>query len=208
MKAKTVFSQIIQPRLVQYMIDKYGESYGTVETVKNTWRRTYPVSDEIVEEIYLQIKTIERTELGPSSRLESFQTLLNETIADHLLKYVKRLEKCQNLTKEEIKAIIKSNIDISENKNRRAQFVIRQVQSDFIYICDISKTEMNITCQVQDVLWHLYRYHKLEDRRLFYRDTDGNIREIQHEKGVFKSFADGHFKDLRRRPRVGEKRNR
>jgi len=72
MKAKAVFTQIIQPKLVQYMIDKYGKSYDTVETVKNTWRRTYPVSNEIVEDVYLQIKTMQRIDLGPSSRLESF----------------------------------------------------------------------------------------------------------------------------------------
>ncbi|MCL1867631.1 MAG: hypothetical protein FWF72_01600 [Paludibacter sp.] len=27
MKAKTVFTQIIQPKLIQYMIDHYGKSY-------------------------------------------------------------------------------------------------------------------------------------------------------------------------------------
>ena len=207
MKAKAVFSQIIQPKLVQYMIDKYGKSYDTVETVKNTWRRTYPVSDEIVEDIYVQIKTMERTDLGHSSRLETFQTLLNETIADHLLKYVRRLETYQNLTKEEIKTIIKSNIDLSENKTKKAQFVIKHVQHDFIYICDVSKTEKNITCETQDVLWHLYRYHKLENRRLFYRDTLGNIREIQHENGIFKNFAENHFKDLHQNLCLDEKHN-
>ncbi|MCL2291146.1 MAG: hypothetical protein FWC34_10695 [Bacteroidetes bacterium] len=75
MKAKSAFTEIIQPLLIQYMIDHYGRSYDTLETVKNTWRRTYPVSDEIIQEIFVQIKTIERTHLGHSSRLESFQTL-------------------------------------------------------------------------------------------------------------------------------------
>ena len=31
MKAKAVFTQIIQPKLIQYMIDHYGKSYDTVE---------------------------------------------------------------------------------------------------------------------------------------------------------------------------------
>jgi len=118
MKAKAVFTQIIQPKLVQYMIDKYGKSNDTVETVKNTWRRTYPVSDEIVEEIYVQIKTIEKIHLSPTSRLESFQILLTETIADHLLKYVRRSDAYKNLMKDEIKTIIKKNIDISKNRKK------------------------------------------------------------------------------------------
>ena len=118
MKAKSAFSQIVQPKLVQYMIDNYGNSYDTIETVKNTWRRIYPVSNEVVEEVYVQIKTIEKIHLGHVSRLESFQTLLTETIADYLLKYVKRLETYQNLTKDEIKTIIKKNIDISKNRKK------------------------------------------------------------------------------------------
>ena len=98
---------------------------------------------------------------------------------------------------------------MSENKTKKAQFAIKQVQHDFIYICDISKTEVNVTSDPQEVVWHLYRYHKLENRRLFYRDTLGNISEIQHENGLFKNFSEGHFKNLREpRPRVGEKRNK
>ena len=124
MKAKATFSQIIQPNLIQYMIIKYGKSYDTIETVKNTWRRTYPVSDEIIEEIYVQIKTLERTLLGPTSRLETFQTLLTETIADYLVKYVRRSETYQNLPKEEIKTIIKKNIDLSKNRKRKKEEVL------------------------------------------------------------------------------------
>jgi len=48
MKAKPAFTEIFQPLLIQYMIDHYSRSYDTLETVKNTWRRTYPVSDEIM----------------------------------------------------------------------------------------------------------------------------------------------------------------
>ena len=118
MRAKAVFTQIVQPKLIQYMIDKYGNSYDTIETVKNTWRRNYPVSDEIVEDVYVQVKTIERTQLGHTSRLESFQALLTETIADYLLKYVRRLNTYDNLTKDEIKAIVRKNIDISKNRKR------------------------------------------------------------------------------------------
>ena len=191
------------------MIDKYGKSYDTVETVKNSWRLTYPVSDEIIDEILVHIKTIERMYVEEREyKRETFQNLLTETIADHLYRYVKRSVSFQNLSKAEIKETIRKNIDISENKTRRSQFVIKQAQSDFVYICDISKTEMDVTREARDVLWHLYRHHKLENRRLFYRDTLGNIREIQHENGIFKSIVDGHFKDLHKRPRVGERRNR
>ena len=116
MKAKSAFTEIIQPLLIQYMIDHYGRSYDTLETVKNTWRRTYPVSDEIIQEIFVQIKTIERTHLGHSSRLESFQTLLTSVLADYLLKYVRRSESYQDLSKEELAEIIKNGTDISKNR--------------------------------------------------------------------------------------------
>jgi hypothetical protein len=116
MKAKSAFTEIIQPLLIQYMIDHYGRSYDTLETVKNTWRRTYPVSDEIIQEIFVQIKTIERTHLGHSSRLESFQTLLTSVLADYLLKYVRRSDSYQDLSKEELAVIIKNGTDISKNR--------------------------------------------------------------------------------------------
>jgi len=44
--------------------------------------------------------------------------LLTETIADHLLKYVRRLEQYDNQTKDEIKEIIKKNIDLSKNRKK------------------------------------------------------------------------------------------
>jgi len=206
MKAKAAFSQIIQPKLVQYMIDKYGKSYDTIESVKNSWRLTYPVSDEIIDEIFVQIKTIERMHLGHPVRSETYQTLLTTVIADHLCRYVKRSASYQNLTKAEIKESIRKSIDMSENKTKKAQFVIKQSQPEFLYIHDISKTENDVTLEAQDVLWHLYRHNKLENRRLFYKDTLDNIREIQHENGIFKDFAEGHFKDINRRPRVGDKK--
>ena len=116
MKAKAAFTQFIQPKLIQYMIDNYGYSYDTPETVKNTWRRTYPVSDEIIENMFVQVKAIEKISLGHSSRLVSFQTLLTETIADYLVKYVRRCPNYENLSKEEVMIIIKQNIDISKNR--------------------------------------------------------------------------------------------
>ena len=113
MKARAAFTQIIQPQIIKYMIDNYGLSYDTPETVKNTWRRTYPVSDEIIQEIFIQIKTIEKTSLGHSARLESYQTLLTDIIADYLLKYVKRSPTYQNLSKAELIELIKASTDIS-----------------------------------------------------------------------------------------------
>jgi len=116
MKAKAAFSEIIQPKLIQYMIDSYGESYDTMETIKNAWRRTYPVSDGIIQEIFEQIKLIQKIHLGHSARLESFQTLLTSVIADYLLKYVRRSETYQDLSKDELMEIIKKGTDISKNR--------------------------------------------------------------------------------------------
>jgi len=117
MKAKALFSQVIQPKIIQYMIDHYGKSYDTVNTVKNSWRLTYPVSDEIIEEIFIQIKTIEKTYLTEQYyHSDIYQTLLSETIADHLLKYVRRSKTHKKVLKVETKAFIIQNIDLSVNK--------------------------------------------------------------------------------------------
>ena len=116
MKAKAAFSKLIQPMLTQYMIDNYGKSYDTAESVKNSWRTTYPISDEIIEEIFVQIKTIEKTNLGPHLYLQTFQTLLSDIIADHICKYVKRSATYQNMTMAEIKAMIKEKIFIQKTR--------------------------------------------------------------------------------------------
>ena len=117
MKAKALFSQVIQPKIIQYMIDHYGKSYDTVDTVKNSWRLTYPVSDEIIEEIFIQIKTIEKTCLTEQYyHSDIYQTLLSETIADHLLKYVRRSETHKKTSRVETRAFIIQNIDLSVNK--------------------------------------------------------------------------------------------
>ena len=117
MKAKALFSQVIQPKIIQYMIDHYGKSYDTVDTVKNSWRLTYPVSDEIIEDVFIQIKTIEKFYL-PEQFYHSdiYQTLLSETIADHLLRYVRRSETHKKTSRAETKAFIIQNIDLSVNK--------------------------------------------------------------------------------------------
>ena len=105
MKAKAFFSQILRPKLVQFLIDHHGNSFDTVESVGNSWRLSYPVSDEIIDSIIVQIKTIEKTHLPDQCwRSESYQDLLADTVADHLTKYVKRSDTYKNLTKAEIKS--------------------------------------------------------------------------------------------------------
>ena len=117
MKAKALFSQVIQPKIIQYMIDHYGKSYDIVSTVKNSWRSTYPVSDEIIKEIFIQIKTIEKTHLTEQyCHSDIYQALLTETIADYLLKYVRRSETHKKVSRVETKAFIVQNIDLSVNK--------------------------------------------------------------------------------------------
>ena len=199
MKVKAAFSQIIQPKLVQYMIEKYGYSYDTFETVKDSWRKTYPISDEIVEEVFVQIRTIEKVYLEPREyKRESYQSLLTEIIADNLSKYIKRCDTYKDLTRDEVIEIIKQKIDISENKHKGARFVILQSTLDYLYIKDVSETEKNITTDPQTVLWHVYKHNALGNRRLFYRDTLGNISEIKHHHGIFQNFAAGHFDNVQK----------
>jgi len=185
MKVKTAFSQIIQPKLVEYLVEMYGSSYDTVETVKNSWRKTYPVSDEIIEEIFVQIKTIEKMHLEPREyQRETYQSALTEVIADYLSKYIKRSESYKNFTRSEIVEMIKPKLDISKNKHKQARFVLRQSTPKFLYVKDVSETEKNITTDTQTVLSHIYKYNALGNRRLFYKDTEDKYNEILHENGV------------------------
>jgi hypothetical protein len=203
MKAKAFFSQILRPKIVQYLIDNHGNSYDTVESIGNKWRLTYPVSDEIIDNILVQIKTIEKTHLSEQHyKSELYQELLSETIADHILRYVKRSETYKNHTKAEIKAILKKDIDISKNKKKEARFVVKRVTERFVYIADISESEKNITTDVENVLAHLYKYHALGSRRLFYRDTLGVISEIVHDNGVFLNFASNHMHEIEKPPAI------
>ena len=192
MKVRAAFSQIIQPKLVQYLIEKYGNSYDTFETVKNSWRKIYPVSDEIIEEIFVQIKTIEKVYLEPREyKRETYQTSLTEIIADNLSKYIKRCDTYKNLTRNEIIAIIKQKIDISKNKYKEARFIIEQSTPEFLYIKDLSETKKNITTDTQRVLWHIYKHNSLGNRRLFYKDTLDKYNEILHENGILKGIKFG-----------------
>jgi HEPN domain-containing protein len=189
MKVKVAFSQIIQPKLVQYLLEKYGNSYDTVETVKNSWRNTYPASDEIIDEIFVQIKTIEKLYLEPREyKRETYQAGLTEVIADYLSKYMKRCDTYKNLTRKEITEMIKPKIDLSENKHKEARFIVKQSTPKYIYIKDLSETEKNITTDTQTVLWHIYKHNALKDRRLFYKDTLDKYNEILHENGILKGI--------------------
>ena len=174
------------------MIDNHGNSYDTIETVKNTWRRTYPVSDEIIENIFVQIKTIEKISLEEREyKRESYQISLTQIIADYLCKYIKRSATYENLSSIEVEAIIRQKIDISENKRKAARFIIKQSTPKYIYIKDLSETEKNITNDAQTVLWHIYRHNSLGNRRLFFRDTLDNYNEILHENGILKGITAG-----------------
>ena len=74
----------------------------------------------------------------------------------------------------------------------KSNFVIAHETEQYLYIVDTSVHFDSITNTVESVLSLLYEYHNLGNRRLIYRDSDGQIDEILHINGVFIDFAPGH----------------
>jgi len=77
-----------------------------------------------------------------------------------------------------------------------AEFSVLQITDEYIYIVDdCAKDSKSLTHDVENVLSYLTDMYKLGNKRLFYRDTDGQIDEIVHENGKFIDFAPG-FKGI------------
>ena len=67
----------------------------------------------------------------------------------------------------------------------KTKFVIERQTPEFVYIVG------NVATNVEAVLSELTQHHNLGNRRLFYRDSEGNSDEILHDNGVFTGFAIG-----------------
>ena len=75
-----------------------------------------------------------------------------------------------------------------------ANFTIEQETPDFIFILDNGPWDQHrtITNDAEFVVETLARDHALGDRRLFYKDSEGQIDELLHTAGRFKGFSPGH----------------
>jgi hypothetical protein len=79
-----------------------------------------------------------------------------------------------------------------------SKFVIEKETDAYMYIIDTGVNEKSVTNDVVNVLAYLTENYNLENRRLIYRDSMGQIDEIKHYYGKFLSFFPGHsdIKDL------------
>jgi hypothetical protein len=74
-----------------------------------------------------------------------------------------------------------------------ADFSIVDITDDYIYIKDAGGNSKSITNDAEWVLQKLQMEWGLENHRVFYMDTMGQIDEIAHdEKGNFTAFKPGH----------------
>jgi len=76
-----------------------------------------------------------------------------------------------------------------------SEFAIAHETPEYIYIIDTAvfgEGKRSVTNDAVSILIYLSEHHNLKNRRLFYRDTYGNIDEILHSYVTFKGFAPGH----------------
>ena len=77
------------------------------------------------------------------------------------------------------------------NKLINIAFVIADETSEYMYIAE-STIEPRITKGAGLVVQFLYEHEKLGNRRLIYRDCEGQINEIIHDNGEFIRITEGH----------------
>jgi len=85
----------------------------------------------------------------------------------------------------------------------KSKFEIVDLNADdtnkpYIYIEDrCDGTQKSVTNDAENVCKYLYNFLKVDERlqddiRIIYKDTDGQIDELLHDKGIFKGFKPGH----------------
>ena len=66
------------------------------------------------------------------------------------------------------------------------------ITQDHVYITD-ADGPMSITNAAEQVVWDMHQSGALRGRRLFYKDTNGDIDELLHDgQGGFRGFKLGH----------------
>jgi len=73
-----------------------------------------------------------------------------------------------------------------------ANFSIIRITDDYIYIRDDGGCSKSITNDAEWVIEYLTAEYELNNRRVFYADTDGRIDELAHKGGKFTGYKPGH----------------
>jgi hypothetical protein len=74
----------------------------------------------------------------------------------------------------------------------QSDFFISKQTDDFIYIVDSCLPEnRSVTNDADNVCLFLWKEKQLNNRRIFYRDSMGNVDEMVHYNGRFLNFSPG-----------------
>jgi hypothetical protein len=74
-----------------------------------------------------------------------------------------------------------------------AEFTIERETPEYIYILDTGHTHtQTVTNDAEAVIETLARNHSLGERRVFYKDSDGQVDELLHAGPQFTGFKAGH----------------
>ena len=71
----------------------------------------------------------------------------------------------------------------------RAHYTVHTVTEKYVRIDDDDDGAISITNDAEAVVAEVHA--DFPGRRIFYRDTDGNIDELDHVDGVFRGFDSG-----------------
>jgi hypothetical protein len=127
--------------------------------------------------------------------MEQKEIELVQPIDEIKARYASFLEMC-GITPKEMNATTMHGIQllayIADKRVLRAKFVVVKQTHEYTYIADVGKTATSVTNNVEAIVKFLSGNHILGSRRLFYRDSDGQIDEIIHDNGAFIRFAPGH----------------
>jgi hypothetical protein len=74
-----------------------------------------------------------------------------------------------------------------------AIFTIEKETPDYIFIIDTGHEHTStVTNDAERVIATLHSDHALGNRRVFYKDSEGQIDELQHSGAMFAVFKPGH----------------
>jgi hypothetical protein len=75
----------------------------------------------------------------------------------------------------------------------KAKFHILSETADYVLINDdYDGSCFTVTNDAENVVEILYNEYNIQNKRIFYRDTDNSLDELLHENNKFTGFKTGH----------------
>jgi hypothetical protein len=77
----------------------------------------------------------------------------------------------------------------------RAVIDVVKASKDFIYLldmCNVCDKSMTVTNDAEGVVKYLAEIYGITGRRIFYKDSLGNVDELLHDGDEFAGFRPGH----------------